>query len=349
MELGRSGGVREVRGDHSKTLSRTLAGFGLTGHGASRFSCFLEIFETHFITKYLQIGHRASRWVLGSLLTPGASGGTAFGQNPFWKWPQNKYFQGNRETFFFRETSYCLNAFSMFFFSPPPIPILKLSGIVWSIRIPSCTKLAPFWIICLLICWSKMPPTEQRFWIGSQNHFLIPRISCAAKKKRTIGETWWGSWLWVLRVKSWHRMFHQMAPCGTICFFLSDEYLSMVGACLLGIFQKWYLWVLAERGRIGDELEVLQIGKISLVWLVFSDVSHDKIIRNPAHSTRINFQYFESTQNHPLRETRIFVDLWGGWVGWGGDRKNETRNPKISLDSFCQVEAAIKAREIGLS
>jgi len=49
----------------------------------SRFPCFLEILETRFITKYLQICLRASRWVLGSLLTPGASGGTAFGENPF--------------------------------------------------------------------------------------------------------------------------------------------------------------------------------------------------------------------------------------------------------------------------
>ena len=51
--------------DHTKRYPRTLAGFGLTWHGGSRFSCFLEILETHFITKYLQIGPRASRLVLG--------------------------------------------------------------------------------------------------------------------------------------------------------------------------------------------------------------------------------------------------------------------------------------------
>ena len=47
-----------------RTFPRTLAGFGLTGHWGSRFSCFLEILETHFITTYLQIGPRASRLVL---------------------------------------------------------------------------------------------------------------------------------------------------------------------------------------------------------------------------------------------------------------------------------------------
>ena len=66
--MGRSGCVRGDGTDHTKTLSRTLAGFGLTGHGGSRFSCFWEILETHFITKYLQIGHRASRLVLGFFL-----------------------------------------------------------------------------------------------------------------------------------------------------------------------------------------------------------------------------------------------------------------------------------------
>ena len=35
--LGVSGGKGA---DHTKTLSRTLAGFGLTGHGGSRFPCF---------------------------------------------------------------------------------------------------------------------------------------------------------------------------------------------------------------------------------------------------------------------------------------------------------------------
>ena len=68
MVFGRSGGFRGEGMDHTKRFPRTLAGFGLTWHGGSRFSCFLEILETHFITKYLQIGPRASRLVLGFLL-----------------------------------------------------------------------------------------------------------------------------------------------------------------------------------------------------------------------------------------------------------------------------------------
>ena len=64
MEFERSGGVRGDGMDNTKTLSRTLAGFGLTGHGGSRFSCFLEMLETLFVTKYLKIGVRASRLVL---------------------------------------------------------------------------------------------------------------------------------------------------------------------------------------------------------------------------------------------------------------------------------------------
>ena len=51
--------------DHTKRSPRTLAGFGLTWDGGNRFSCFWEILESHFITKYLQIGPRASRLVLG--------------------------------------------------------------------------------------------------------------------------------------------------------------------------------------------------------------------------------------------------------------------------------------------
>ena len=72
MELGRSGGVRGDGMDHTMRFPRTLAGFGLTGHGGSRFSRFLEILETHFITKYLQIRPRASRLVLGFVLKPGS-------------------------------------------------------------------------------------------------------------------------------------------------------------------------------------------------------------------------------------------------------------------------------------
>jgi hypothetical protein len=44
--FGRSGGVRGVRGDHTKTFRRTLAGFGLTGRqkvNSSTFDCKLEL------------------------------------------------------------------------------------------------------------------------------------------------------------------------------------------------------------------------------------------------------------------------------------------------------------------
>ena len=68
-------GIWEVWGcpgvDHTKRLSRTLAGFGLTGHGGSQFSCFWEILGSHFITKYFQIGPRTSRLVLGFVWKPG--------------------------------------------------------------------------------------------------------------------------------------------------------------------------------------------------------------------------------------------------------------------------------------
>jgi hypothetical protein len=71
MVFGRSGGVQGHGMDHTNRFPRTLAGFGLTWHGGNRFSCFLEILETHFITKYLQIGPRASRLVLGVFGRPG--------------------------------------------------------------------------------------------------------------------------------------------------------------------------------------------------------------------------------------------------------------------------------------
>ena len=58
MVFGRSGGVRGHGMDNTNRFPRTLAGFSLTWHGGNRFSCFLEILETHFITKYLQIGPR---------------------------------------------------------------------------------------------------------------------------------------------------------------------------------------------------------------------------------------------------------------------------------------------------
>jgi hypothetical protein len=57
MVSGKSGGVQGHCMSHTKRFHRTLAGFGLTWHGGGRVSCFLEILETHFITKYLQIGH----------------------------------------------------------------------------------------------------------------------------------------------------------------------------------------------------------------------------------------------------------------------------------------------------
>ena len=41
--------------DHTKTLSRTLAGFGLTWHRKVHFSTF-DGMEGSFMTKYLQIG-----------------------------------------------------------------------------------------------------------------------------------------------------------------------------------------------------------------------------------------------------------------------------------------------------
>ena len=75
MVFGRSGGVRGEGMDHTMRFPRTLAGFGLTWHGGSRFSCFLKILETHFITKYLQIGSRASRLVLGFFESQGTISG----------------------------------------------------------------------------------------------------------------------------------------------------------------------------------------------------------------------------------------------------------------------------------
>ena len=40
LKFGRSGGVRGDGTDHTKTLSRTLAGFGLTWHRKAHFSTF---------------------------------------------------------------------------------------------------------------------------------------------------------------------------------------------------------------------------------------------------------------------------------------------------------------------
>ena len=71
MVFGRSGGVQGHGMDHTNRFPRTLVGSGLAWHGGSRFSCFLEILETHFITKYLQIVPLASRLVLGFFWKPG--------------------------------------------------------------------------------------------------------------------------------------------------------------------------------------------------------------------------------------------------------------------------------------
>ena len=66
MVFGRSGGVWGHGMDHTRRFPRIPARFCLTWHGENRLSCFFGILETHFITKYLRIGPRASRLVLGS-------------------------------------------------------------------------------------------------------------------------------------------------------------------------------------------------------------------------------------------------------------------------------------------
>ena len=55
LTFGRSGGVRENGMDHTKTLSRTLARFGLPWHGKVHFSTFYGKLECSSMTKYLQI------------------------------------------------------------------------------------------------------------------------------------------------------------------------------------------------------------------------------------------------------------------------------------------------------
>ena len=56
LKFGRSGGVRGDGMDHTKTLSRTLAGFGLTWRRKVHFSTFDGKLEGSFMTKYPQIG-----------------------------------------------------------------------------------------------------------------------------------------------------------------------------------------------------------------------------------------------------------------------------------------------------
>jgi hypothetical protein len=51
--------------DHTNTLPRTLAGFGLTWHLKFRFSTFYCTFEGSFMTKYLQIGFWISPKAMG--------------------------------------------------------------------------------------------------------------------------------------------------------------------------------------------------------------------------------------------------------------------------------------------
>ena len=56
LKLGRSRGVRGEGADHTKTLSRTLIGFGLTKPKKVNFSTFDGKLEGSFLTKYLQFG-----------------------------------------------------------------------------------------------------------------------------------------------------------------------------------------------------------------------------------------------------------------------------------------------------
>ena len=57
-------GVREERTEHTIFFPRSFIGSGLTWHPKVHFSTFDGKLETHFITKHLQIGPRASRFVL---------------------------------------------------------------------------------------------------------------------------------------------------------------------------------------------------------------------------------------------------------------------------------------------
>ena len=118
MVFGRSGGVRGHGMDHTRRLPRTLAGFGLTWHGGSRFSCFWEILETHFITKYLPIGPRASRLVLGFVWKPGHHL-RSYKTNSFsCKLPLGTYFLGKLENIKKTQFVDTRASFFMFFFGP---------------------------------------------------------------------------------------------------------------------------------------------------------------------------------------------------------------------------------------
>ena len=112
MVFGKSKGVRGHGMDHTRRFPRTLAGFGLTWHGGSRFSCFLGILETHFITKYLRIGPRASRLVLGFLLKARAPYKTHYFSE---KGLQTNIFSGNMENL--PKSSLCdkMASFCLFF------------------------------------------------------------------------------------------------------------------------------------------------------------------------------------------------------------------------------------------
>ena len=105
MIFARSRGVRGHGMDHTMRFRQSLAGFGLTWHGGSRFSCSLEILETHFITKYLQIGPRASRLVLGFCFF---SKGTISGAIKLINFPKNDPNQKNPGNWTTSQNRHCL-------------------------------------------------------------------------------------------------------------------------------------------------------------------------------------------------------------------------------------------------
>ena len=102
--------------DHTKRFPRTLAGFGLTGHGGSRFSCFWEILETHFITKYIKIGPRASRLVFASPLKPGGFWLNGLRRKSILENDhQNTNFRETGNTAFFEKMATCFMPFYCFY------------------------------------------------------------------------------------------------------------------------------------------------------------------------------------------------------------------------------------------
>ena len=65
--MGRSRGVREERTEHTQLFSRTLAGFGLTGHQKVRFSTFDGKLESQCIKK---MAFKTLHFVQGFSRTP---------------------------------------------------------------------------------------------------------------------------------------------------------------------------------------------------------------------------------------------------------------------------------------